>query len=63
MKAMLSGFPIIESRAKDNGFAGFLFNSNVPLLRKFCIKRLGFKEITDVYLGKIIIDSGAGDIE
>lgn len=44
MKAMLSGFPELEERAKENGWSGFFFTTKSPLLRKFCIKRLGFKE-------------------
>jgi len=54
MKTMLAGFHIIEQRARENGIAGFLFVSNAPLLRKFCVKRLGFYEINDEVLGKII---------
>ena len=66
MKAMLTGFPIIEERAKQEGFVGFLFQSEVPLLRKFCVKRLGFYEVTDQFLGKILeqklLDSDTGDV-
>jgi hypothetical protein len=42
LKAMLSGFPVLEEKAKANGFAGFFFVSDAQLLRAFCIKRLGF---------------------
>ena len=43
MRAMLEGFPELERKARENGFAGFFFVSDVLLLRQFCIKRLGFE--------------------
>jgi hypothetical protein len=52
MKAMLEGFPELEAKAKDNGFTGFFFSSEVPLLRKFCVKRLGFEEFSESVLVK-----------
>ena len=61
LKAMLFGFPIIEERAKAAGFAGFIFHSEAPLLRKFCVKRLGFFELNEQYLGKIL-DTETGDM-
>ena len=54
MRTMLEGFPIIEERAKSHGFLGFLFESQVPLLRKFCVRRLGFKEYNECLLYKEI---------
>ena len=54
MRTMLEGFPIIEARAKANGFSGFIFESRVPLLRKFCIKRLGFQVHDENLLYKLI---------
>lgn len=48
MKTMLEGFPSLALKAKENGFTGFFFESNVPLLRKFCIKRLGFQKYGDL---------------
>jgi hypothetical protein len=54
MRVMLEGFPELELKAKENGFQGFFFISNVPLLRKFCVKRLGFQEMNDDVLYKII---------
>ena len=56
MRAMTEGFPTLASQAKDNGFTGFFFESNVPLLRKFCIKRLGFQEYGDL-LVKLLLDN------
>lgn len=44
MTAMVEGFPVLEGKARANGFGQIVFESSVPLLRKFCIKRLGFKE-------------------
>ena len=65
MRAMLAGFPIIEDRARSTGFAGFLFQSESPLLRKFCVKRLGFYELNPQFLGKVLVqvplDSETGD--
>ncbi len=57
LKAMLVGFPELERRAKENGFSGFFVVSNVPLLRNFCIKRLGFQEYGDEFLVKSLIDN------
>jgi len=54
IKTMLEGFPIIEERARKAGFLGFIFNSDVPLLRKFCVKRLGFLELNEQFLYKVI---------
>jgi hypothetical protein len=44
MKTMLEEFPKLEENARQNGFSGFVFHSTSPLLRKFCIKRLGFQD-------------------
>jgi len=44
MKTMLEGFPLLEKKARESGFSGFVFHSTSPLLRKFCIKRLGFED-------------------
>ena len=49
---MLEGFPLLEKSAKENGFKGILFESNVPVLRAFCTKRLGFDELLDNWLIK-----------
>ena len=56
MRAMLEGFPELERKARENGFAGFFFISNGPLLRKFCIRRLGFQEFGDEFLVKSLLD-------
>lgn len=56
LRAMMTGFPILESRAKANGFYGFYFVSNAPLLRNFCIKRLGFQDYGEYALVKSLID-------
>lgn len=58
MKAMLYGLPELEIKAKENGFEGFYFYSNVPLLRKFAVKRLGFKEFGEEVLYKVIDNEG-----
>lgn len=44
MKTMLEGFPLLAQKARDNGFSEVVFQSDSPLLRSFCIKRLGFVE-------------------
>ena len=55
MKAMIEGFPELENRAKENGFSGFFFVSTVPRLRRFCIKYLGFSELSENLLGKVLV--------
>jgi hypothetical protein len=52
LKVMLEGFPLLEANAKSNDFAGVLFESNVPIMREFCKKRLGFEELLDAWLIK-----------
>ncbi len=54
MRTMLIGFPELERKAIENGFSGFFFISDVPLLRKFCCKRLGFKEFDETILVKVL---------
>lgn len=54
MRTMLEGFPELEARALENGFSAFFFFSNVPLLRKFCITRLGFSAFNDDVLVKVL---------
>jgi hypothetical protein len=54
MRTMLSGFPGISEKAKENGFYGFMFASTVSLLRKFCCKRLGFTEYDEQLLVKVL---------
>ncbi len=61
LKAMLAGFPELERRAKENGFSGFFVVSNVPLLRNFCIKRLGFQEYGNEFLVKSLVDNSKPD--
>jgi hypothetical protein len=62
LKAMIIGFPELERRAKENGFAGFFFVSTAPLLKKFCVERLRFKEVNEELLVKLLpIDKTAKD--
>jgi hypothetical protein len=60
---MLTGFYELEKKSRQEGFAGFIFHSDVPLLRKFCIRRLGFSEWGD-FLVKVFeqapLDTGLG---
>jgi hypothetical protein len=56
LKAMMQGFPELENRAKANGFSGFFFVSNVPVLKSFCIKRLGFEDYGYDCLVKSLIE-------
>jgi hypothetical protein len=53
LKVMLEGLPLLAKSASKNGFTAFIFESDVPLLRKFCIRRLGFTEL-DKYLVKVL---------
>jgi hypothetical protein len=59
LKAMLDGFPPLAERALENGFSGFFFVSTAPLLRKFCIKRLGFEPWGDEFLVKVLQENDA----
>jgi hypothetical protein len=43
--AMLTGFPKLAVKAKDNGFTEILFYTNVRALSIFCKCYLGFKEV------------------
>lgn len=44
MAAMLGGFEELAASARENGFTEIIFQSNNPLLKAFCVKRLGFVE-------------------
>lgn len=44
MKAMLDGFDALAKKARENGFGEIIFNSNSPMMRRFCTKRFGFVE-------------------
>jgi hypothetical protein len=55
MRTMIEGFHELETKAIENGFIGFFFVSNVPLLRKFCVKRLGFEEMSENVLVKRLV--------
>ena len=56
MRTMLEGFPVLEKRAKEAGFAGFIFQSTAPFLRKFCIRRLGFMDYNEEFLVKVLLE-------
>ena len=49
LKVMLAGFTRLLDNAKDNGFNAMVFESTHPLLRNFCIKRLGFAQVPDFH--------------
>ena len=59
---MITGFYELEKKAKEHKFSGFIFMSDVPLLRKFCIRRLGFEEWEGDFLVKVFqqvpVDAG-----
>ena len=63
LKAMLIGFPELERMAKLNKFAGFFFTSTVPSLCSFCIKRLGFQQITDDLLVRVFQENECASIQ
>jgi hypothetical protein len=44
MQAMLGGFPDLAMKAKENGFSEIIFQTNNPLLSKFCVTAFGFTE-------------------
>lgn len=54
LKVMSEGFPELANKAQVNGFAAIVFESSTPILRKFCIKRLGFEESIDDWLVKVL---------
>jgi hypothetical protein len=61
LKVMLEGFSVLEKNAKANGFTGFIFDSTVELLRKFCCKRLGFVALPGDLLVKVLQEDQALD--
>ena len=42
--AMLEGFPKLLESAKASGYKEIIFQSDNPMLRRFCVRRLGFYE-------------------
>jgi hypothetical protein len=44
MTAMLEGFDRLAKNAASHGFTEIIFQTNSPLLRKFCVKAFGFYE-------------------
>jgi hypothetical protein len=54
MRTLLDGFKELEIKAAKNGFKGFITNVTVPALRKFDIRRLGFRELNEEFLIKDI---------
>lgn len=56
IKVMLEGFPQLSYNAKQNGFDAIIFDSTVPLMRKFVIRRLGFEPVpnNDSVLAKVL---------
>lgn len=44
MKAMLEGFDVLADNARRHGFSEIIFNTNSPMMKRFCIKRFGFVE-------------------
>lgn len=44
LTAMIAGFDKLAAKAKENGFSEVVFNTNNPLLKKFCMRRFGFVE-------------------
>lgn len=54
MRTMLEGFPRLAILAKNNGFDVVAFESDVELLRQFCIRRLGFESSIDNWLVRML---------
>lgn len=54
MRTMLEGFPRLADLAKANGFDVVAFESDVELLRQFCIKRLQFESSIDNWLVRML---------
>lgn len=53
-KVMEDGFPLLEERAKANGFSSILFLTSNPLLQRFCTRRLKFETIGESVLRKCL---------
>jgi len=62
LRTMVEGFSELAVKAKENGFTAFFFESNVPILRRFCTKRLGFIEYGDDLLVKVLLDESPKDM-
>ena len=43
MAAMIEGYPVMEEKARENGFTEIIFQTNSNLLGWFCKKRFGFE--------------------
>lgn len=43
-QAMLEGFPRLLEAARASGYKELTFQSDNPMLRRFCVRRLGFYE-------------------
>lgn len=54
IKTMLEGLPPLAQKARENGFKEIVFNTSSPLLKAFCIKRLGFEEVEGSELRKVL---------
>jgi hypothetical protein len=54
MAAMIQGFPGLVEKARANGFAEVIFQTNNDFLRKFCEKRLGFEAVSGHEMRRII---------
>ncbi len=54
MAAMVECFPSFAAKAKEDGWREIVFNTSVPALKKFCIKRLGFNLVEGEELRKTL---------
>ena len=45
LKVMMSKFPELVEKARENGFNEICFVTDSPLLKKFCEKHLGFEAV------------------
>lgn len=54
IRTMLEGFPPLIEKARANHFVEVQFDSSAPLLRKFCVERLGFIESTGQTLRYVV---------
>lgn len=53
-KAMLERLPSMVEQAKAAGFSALIFNTSSPLLKRFCIRKLGFVEVEGEDLRKFL---------
>jgi hypothetical protein len=50
LRTMMLGFPPLADSARENGFDAIVFQSDVSILRDFCMRRLGFQKTESTWM-------------